>query len=95
MEYDSSKTLDENKKVISEQKGQIDEVLPGVLGPAATAATSFLTAASTWWIAPLGVATVPISMWLYDSITNGLPTAAKVQSFFNSCSSQKLKPTTL
>ena len=32
--------------------------------------------------------------WLYDSVNNGMPTAAKVQSFFNSCSSQKLKPTT-
>jgi hypothetical protein len=90
MEYDSSKTLDENKKVILEQKTQVDEALPGVLGTAA----GFLTAASTWWMAPLGAATVPIAMWLYDSINNGLPTAAKVQSFFNSCSSQKLKPST-
>jgi hypothetical protein len=31
---------------------------------------------------------------MYDSINNGMPTAAKVQSFFNSCSSQKVKPTT-
>jgi hypothetical protein len=94
MEYDSSKTLDENKKVISEQKTQIDEALPGVLGTVAAGAVPFLTAASTAWIAPLGIATVPITMWLYDSINNGLPTAAKVKSFFDSCSSKKLKPTT-
>jgi len=92
MEYDSSKTLDENKKVISEQKTQIDEAFPTLAG-AGAAALGFLTG-PTWLLGPLGVASVPVTMWLYDSINNGLPTAAKVQSFFNSCSSQKLKPST-
>ena len=95
MEYDSSKTLDENKKVILEQKTQVNEVGPAAFIPA-------LGATSTWaglgtmalpWLGPVA-GSASVGYWLYDSIANGLPTAAKVQSFFNSCSSQKLKPTT-
>jgi hypothetical protein len=94
MEYDSSKTLDENKKVISEQKSQIDEaspllaMIPGGLSGLGTAWT-----ASAPWVAPAAIG-AGLLYWLYDSVNNGMPTAAKVQSFFNSCSSQKLKPTT-
>jgi hypothetical protein len=39
------------------------------------------------WVA--GAAVVGgLGYWLYDSINNGMPTAAKVESFFNSCSTQ-------
>jgi hypothetical protein len=95
MEYDSSKTLNENKKVISEQKGQIDEIVPAALIPLIPAATTWagVGTAVAPWVAP-AVAGAGLLYWLYDSVNNGMPTAAKVQSFFNSCSSQKLKPTT-
>jgi len=96
MEYDSSKTLDENKKVISEQKNQINEITPAAIVPSlagtGSATWAGLGTAALPWIGPV-VGSASIGYWLYDSITNGLPTAAKVQSFFNSCSSQKLKPT--
>jgi hypothetical protein len=97
MEYDSSKTLDENKKVISEQKTQTNEIAPAALIPAlaGTKAATWagLGAVSAPWAAP-AIAGAGLLYWLYDSVNNGLPTAAKVQSFFNSCSSQKVKPTT-
>ena len=97
MEYDSSKTLDENKKVISEQKNQINEAplppaaaglssfIPGGLGAAKAAAV-----AAAPWVLP-AVAVSGLAYWLYDSVNNGMPTAAKVESFFNSCSSQSKK----
>jgi hypothetical protein len=94
MEYDSSKTLDENKKVISEQKTQIDEASPLLaMIPGGLAGAGAAWSATAPWIAP-AVAGAGVLYWMYDSINNGMPTAAKVQSFFNSCSSQKLKPTT-
>jgi hypothetical protein len=39
------------------------------------------------WVAP-AVAVAGLGYWLYDSINNGMPTASKVESFFNSCSTQ-------
>jgi hypothetical protein len=39
------------------------------------------------WVA--GAAVVGgLAYWMYDSINNGMPTASKVESFFNSCSTQ-------
>jgi hypothetical protein len=99
MEYDSSKTLDENKKVISEQKTQIDEIAPvavipgaALLGSASASWGALGTAVAPWAAPAIGGAA--LLYWMYDSVNNGMPTAAKVQSFFNSCSSQKVKPTT-
>jgi len=54
-------------------------------------------AAAAEWIPPVaaGAAIAGLAYWLYDSVNNGMPTADKVKSFLNSCSSQNknLKPT--
>jgi hypothetical protein len=126
MNYDTSKTLNENRELINEDYhwllpdgtikmgtdlvGKIPkgaqafasaaeaEAAAAALGTgeaaAATAAGGFglaeLGAAATValpWVA--GAAVVGgLGYWLYDSINNGMPTAAKVESFFNSCSTQ-------
>ena len=53
MEYDSSKTLDENKKVISEQKSQIDEASPLLaMIPGGAAGLGAAWSAAAPWIAP-------------------------------------------
>jgi hypothetical protein len=92
MEYDTSKTLNENKQSI---KHPINEIGPAALIPGLAAGTTWagIGAAAAPWAAPT-IAGAALLYWLYDSVNNGMPTAAKVQSFFSSCSSQKLKPTT-
>ena len=40
------------------------------------------------WVIGGTIAAGALGYWLYDSINNGMPTAAKVESFLNSCSSQ-------
>jgi hypothetical protein len=51
-------------------------------------------AAAAPWVLPT-IAVAGLGYWLYDSVNNGMPTADKVKSFLNSCSSQNknLKPT--
>jgi hypothetical protein len=92
MKYDTSKTLNENKQSI---KQPINEVAPAALIPGLAAGTTWagIGAVAAPWAAPT-IAGAALLYWLYDSVNNGMPTAAKVQSFFSSCSSQKLKPTT-
>ncbi len=124
MKYDTSKTLNENKELISEEYhwllpngtitagsallGKIPKgakafsSLAAARAAAATLSTGGAAAAGSGlsmagagaaamtalpWIA--GAAVVGgLGYWLYDSINNGMPTAAKVEAFFNSCSSQ-------
>jgi hypothetical protein len=92
MKYDTSKTLNENKQSI---KQPINEIAPAALIPGLAAGTTWtgIGAVAAPWAAPT-IAGAALLYWLYDSVNNGMPTAAKVQSFFSSCSSQKLKPTT-
>lgn len=92
MEYDSSKTLDENKEMIFEEKEEVDEApsaLAALIPGGAKAATAFGAAAAPWVLPAVAVG--GLAYWLYDSVNNGMPTAAKVESFFNSCSSQSKK----
>ena len=78
MEYDSSKTLDENKKVISEQRNQINE--------------GFF-AALPWLIGYGTVAAASIGTWIYN-VQGGGDAFSKAQTFFAGCSSldKNLKP---
>jgi hypothetical protein len=56
-------------------------------GVLTTAGLGAAALAAAPWIA--GAAVVGgLGYWLYDSINNGLPTADKVKSFFNSCSTK-------
>ena len=61
---------------------------------AAGEAIGYGLAAAAPWVLP-AVAVAGLGYWLYDSVNNGMPTANKVKSFLNSCSSQNknLKPT--
>ena len=119
MNYDTSKTLNENREIIKEEYhwllpngtitagsallGKIPKgakafsslaaarAAAAALGTGGAAASlGSLGAAATValpWIA--GAAVVGgLGYWLYDSINNGMPTAAKVESFLNSCSTQ-------
>lgn len=124
MNYDTSKTLNENRELINEEyhwllpngtvtagSALVGKIPKGArafssLAAARTAAAALSTggaaaaggglslasvgAAATValpWIA--GAAVVGgLGYWLYDSINNGMPTAAKVESFLNSCSTQ-------
>jgi hypothetical protein len=119
MNYDTSKTLNENREIIKEEYhwllpngtitagsallGKIPKgarafsslaaarAAAATLGTGGAAASlGSLGAAATValpWIA--GAAVVGgLGYWLYDSINNGMPTAAKVESFLNSCSTQ-------
>jgi hypothetical protein len=124
MNYDTSKTLNENRELINEEyhwllpngtvtagSALVGKIPKGArafssLAAARTAAAALSTggaaaaggglsmagvgaAAMTAlpWVA--GAAVVGgLGYWLYDSINNGMPTAAKVESFLNSCSTQ-------
>jgi len=124
MNYDTSKTLNENREIIKEEyhwllpggviKAGVDlvgKIPKGAIAFPSLAAAEAAAAAGTGgaaaatggglslasvgaaatvalpWIA--GAAVVGgLGYWLYDSINNGMPTAAKVESFFNSCSTQ-------
>jgi len=124
MNYDTSKTLNENRELRNEEyhwllpngtvtagSALVGKIPKGAkafssLAAARAAAAALSTggaaaaggglsmaglgAAATValpWVA--GAAVVGgLGYWLYDSINNGMPTAAKVESFFNSCSSQ-------
>jgi len=124
MNYDTSKTLNENREIIKEEyhwllpngtvKAGVDlvgKIPKGALAFSSLAAAEAAAAAGTGgaaaataggiglsslgaaatvalpWIA--GAAVVGgLGYWLYDSINNGMPTAAKVESFLNSCSTQ-------
>ena len=131
MNYDTSKTLNENKEVISEKyhwllptgqviagtalrKGAIPAGAKMFTSRAAALAASraAVTVAGTAGVAgaagaggigssiaalatnPIGwaiggtIAASALAYWMYDSINNGMPTAAKVKSFFDGCSSQ-------
>ncbi len=65
-----------------------------LLGVGADAGAGAVAMAALPWVA--GAAAVGgLGYWLYDSITNGMPTADKVKNFFEGCSAQdkNLKPT--
>ena len=103
MKYDTSKTLNENKEIILEQSNSrigssYTAPVAGAAGTAAARAAGSglaglgssalsLTTVALPWIA--GAAVVGgLGYWLYDSINNGKPTAEKVKSFLDSCSTQ-------
>ena len=125
MNYDTSKTLNENKQTINEEyhwllpSGEIvlGSTIKGAIpkgakafasmaaaeeaaaalgaGEAAAAGGAGLTwagagsaalAAAPWLIG--GAAAAGLLYWMYDSINNGMPTAAKVKAFLDACSSQ-------
>jgi hypothetical protein len=124
MKYDTSKTLNENKELISEEyhwllpngtitagSALLGKIPKGAkafssLAAARTAAAALSTGGAAAGLGSLGsgiaaLATNPVgwaiggtiavgalSYWLYDSINNGMPTAAKIESFLNSCSTQ-------
>ena len=125
MNYDTSKTLNENRELINEEyhwllpngtvtagSALVGKIPKGArafssLAAARTAAAALSTggaaAAGAGGIGssiaalatnPIGwaiggtIAAGALGYWLYDSINNGMPTAAKVESFLNSCSSQ-------
>jgi hypothetical protein len=124
MKYDTSKTLNENKELISEEyhwllpngtitagSALLGKIPKGArafssLAAARAAAATLSTGGAAAGLGSLGsgiaaLATNPVgwaiggtiavgalSYWLYDSINNGMPTAAKIESFLNSCSTQ-------
>ena len=124
MNYDTSKTLNENRELINEEyhwllpngtvtagSALVGKIPKGAkafssLAAARTAAAALSTggaAAAGGGLTMAGVGTAAMTAlpfvagaavlgglgyWLYDSINNGMPTAAKVESFFNSCSAQ-------
>lgn len=124
MNYDTSKTLNENRELINEEyhwllpngtitagSALVGKIPKGArafssLAAARTAAAALSTggaaaAGSGLSMAGVGAAAMTalpwvagaavvggLGYWLYDSINNGMPTAAKVESFLNSCSTQ-------
>lgn len=119
MKYDTSKTLNENKELISEEyhwllpngtitagSALLGKIPKGArafssLAAARAAAATLSTGGAAAGLGSLGAATMAalpwvagaavvggLGYWLYDSINNGMPTAAKVEAFLNSCSSQ-------
>jgi len=124
MNYDTSKTLNENRELINEEyhwllpngtvtagSALVGKIPKGAkafssLAAARTAAAALSTGGAAAGLGSLGsgiaaLATNPVgwaiggtiavgalSYWLYDSINNGMPTAAKIESFLNSCSTQ-------
>ena len=58
----------------------------GGIGAAGEAIGYGLAAAAPWVLGAAAVA--GLGYWLYDSVNNGMPTADKVKSFLNSCSTQ-------
>jgi hypothetical protein len=61
--------------------------LGSLLGLGAEAGAGAIAMGALPWVA--GAAAVGgLGYWLYDSITNGLPTAEKVKKFFEGCSAQ-------
>jgi hypothetical protein len=55
------------------------------------AATAALANNPVGWVIGGTIVAGTLGYWLYDSINNGMPTAKKVESFFNSCSTQDKK----
>jgi hypothetical protein len=116
MNYDTSKTLNENRELINEEyhwllpNGTVTagSALVGKIPKGARAFSSLAAANAAAGIggsglsmAGVGAASMTalpwvagaavvggLGYWLYDSINNGMPTAAKVESFLNSCSAQ-------
>jgi hypothetical protein len=116
MNYDTSKTLNENRELINEEyhwllpNGTVTagSALVGKIPKGAKAFSSLAAANAAAGIGGSGLSMAGVGAaamtalpwvagaavvgglgyWLYDSINNGMPTAAKVESFLNSCSTQ-------
>lgn len=116
MNYDTSKTLNENRELINEEyhwllpNGTVTagSALVGKIPKGARAFSSLAAANAAAGIGGSGLSMAGVGAaamtalpwvagaavvgglgyWLYDSINNGMPTAAKVESFLNSCSTQ-------
>ena len=116
MNYDTSKTLNENRELINEEyhwllpNGTVTagSALVGKIPKGARAFSSLAAANAAAGIGGSGLSMAGVGAaamtalpwvagaavvgglgyWLYDSINNGMPTAAKVDSFLNSCSTQ-------
>jgi hypothetical protein len=116
MNYDTSKTLNENRELINEEyhwllpNGTVTagSALVGKIPKGARAFSSLAAANAAAGIGGSGLSMAGVGAaamtalpwvagaavvgglgyWLYDSINNGMPTAAKVESFLNSCSAQ-------
>jgi hypothetical protein len=76
MNYDSRKTLTENKEVISKQKSQINEIAPLII-PAITIAAPWLWAAGAAGVAAIGA-------WIYN-VQGGGDSFSKTKNFFAGC----------
>jgi hypothetical protein len=113
MNYDTSKTLNENRELINEEyhwllpNGTVTagSALVGKIPKGARAFSSLAAANAAAGIGGSGLSMAGVGAaamtalpwvagaavvgglgyWLYDSINNGMPTAAKVESFLNSC----------